>query len=185
MTTRIAATIRLARSSSSTPSPPFGSRSGGRPPDRRSPVAGLSGYRRPPGPYRGSRGSSRDCPASSTYSTMRLEEGLVHRVRHEVRAVEPEQLARWRGSRPTSCEVSSGYASSGTFLLAEMKPPRSTQICWASGVSRYWISDCACGVSLNIPNRSPPPVTLPAKAGSMSGNGEEVVLGRRPLRPRS
>src|SRR4051812_17756710 len=70
-------------------------------------------------------------------------------------------------------EASSGYTSSGTFLLPEMKPPRLTQICCASGVSSHWMRDSACGVSLNMPTRSPPPVTEPVNWVLMSGNGKK------------
>ena len=37
----------------------------------------------------------------------------------------------------------------------------------------------ACGVSLNMPNRSPPPVTDPANAGSMSGIGKKSYSSSR------
>ena len=57
-------------------------------------------------------------------------------------------------------------------MLAEMKPPRSTQICCASGVSRYWISDCACGRVVEHAEQVAAAVT-PELAGSMSGNGKK------------
>jgi hypothetical protein len=44
----------------------------------------------------------------------------------------------------------------------------------ASAVVRYWIKARACGVSLNIPNRSPATSSEPAYCGLMSGNGKKL-----------
>src|SRR6266550_7861491 len=63
--------------------------------------------------------------------------------------------------------IGSGYWV--TFLFGERAPPRLTQIPCASGVVRYFMSARDCGVSLNMPNRSPDPVTAPAYLVSMSG----------------
>ena len=71
--------------------------------------------------------------------------------------------------------------SSGTFLLAEMKPPFFDPDLLRLGGQQVLDHRLACGVSLNMPNRSPPPVT--PRVGRVDvGEGEEVVVGRA-LRP--
>src|SRR5262249_31087590 len=63
-------------------------------------------------------------------------------------------------------------ALSGTARLGEIAPPFWTQIACASGVTSHFMSSRACGVSLNMPNRSPADSTAPAFLGAMSGKGK-------------